>query len=279
MGFGQYSRGSTRRTKADMVDTLAPLGSVEWAKRAGHNRLHFKLTDGREGFMLHATVIAMLSADRSTLTMDNGGWATPTTHSAMGDALRAFGKPTGYAHGNRGQTSFGGVSFDRSAKFAWPSLEPLNTSPPLPTIRATSDSAESYGDLVVTYDGETVKSSGDVSLTVPPFRVILALRAMSEVCKRNRRWFGTMNYSRYPEGNHDDPVKLLGDYEATSGRWGRTVFVGCHEFRTQDIRAALRRIEADYPEGKALADKFTRAARKRVKSQAAAMAANDIHAS
>lgn len=243
--FGQYSRGSTRHTKADQVSYAVQQGlDVASAKRAGHNRLEFTLVDGTRCFMLHQTVIASLSP-KGLLTLDDGGWATMTTRRAMADALTSWGLPSYVGSGSGGNLSYRGRRFDRKATFDPDgNLVGADSAPYL--IRAsTVDSA--YGEREVTWDGRTLRSTElGVAIPLTPVKAVSLLRRIAEEVRKAKRGdcpavSPISSYRRATAG-----FRVLG-FDVAVEQFGTIVYFGCHVFEALDISAIRRRIEADYP--------------------------------
>lgn len=89
MAFGQYSANSPGRlTLAQIVpDDLAPVSR----KKAGHNRALWTDERGVQHFRLIGTDVVSYDPARGAVTVDTGGFATPTTRKAIGEAFGALG--------------------------------------------------------------------------------------------------------------------------------------------------------------------------------------------
>jgi hypothetical protein len=77
--------GSCRRTKAEML----PKGEGVTGKKAGHNRLIISYPNGNKAFRLHLTDVVTLRPDGS-LTLNDGGFPTKTTRTAMAEGVAAL---------------------------------------------------------------------------------------------------------------------------------------------------------------------------------------------
>jgi hypothetical protein len=287
MSYGQYSpMGGHRRTIADMLEVLEGQGFYRVAAinrprdlsqgktiaehrkgKPGNNRLVFKTMDGATHFLLHETIIASLSPDRSQLTLNDGGWATITTRRAWDDAARAFGLPGLSVWGARPKAdhSVRGVLFDRTATFQLPDMVPIGGQAfrDVPMIRAIAgDDPRHSPTVMVEYrDGQIISSAG-VQVKASPLLVMVSLHHVRAVAKRGRSritFRGMGEYCLY-----DTREEVLG-YDCYAGCLGRSFFVGCHQFNTSDARAALRRIEAEHPDKAKVARKvWTRRNKRRL---------------
>lgn len=276
MALGQYSdHGGSRHTKDTLAAAAAAAGyEVTWARKAGHNRLHFKTADGRQGFVLHSTVIAEVSPDGQRLTLRDGGWATMTTRAAWRDALTAFGVPMFWTHGAMplGSHAGGGGHWDRKAVFArtldgWQMAE-ADAAPPMLRADVDGSGAGPDGNLEVTYTDGEVRSQGAPAIRIRPARLILSCRDILERVKAYKR---AGRVTRWGEADYDYAFPLLG-YDAAPGSFGRFLYVGCHRFKVSDIRAVLRRLEAIYPEDAKRATATAREIKARQRAKAATVA-------
>lgn len=250
MSFGQFSATSCRRTKAEQLE-IAGEGIV-WSRKAGHNRLHFRTADGAEHFMLHATVIASINADRTRLTLNDGGWATITTRKAWGDAADAFKLQGMHAWGNRPKSDhvLNGLPFDRSITVSLPDFKALETAPPAIMLRAVVNGETS---LEVAYrDGEIVSSNGD-KIAAPVSAIVCELYRILDCAKASRGFIGW----RHDPIDYKNSIKIFkGAWDCSGGCRGRHVYVGCHEFATTDLRATLKRFTLEHPEQAAVGRKL-----------------------
>lgn len=262
MGFGQYSAGGgVKRTKADMLPFAGD--DVASSRKGGHNRLHFTRTDGSQGFILHETVIANLSADGSRLTLSDGGWHSLTTKSAWGDAIRAFGLQIrtfypadwgsethegvkGYWYAGGGRIGYpgkaersvtyivtrdaSGVSFKCAADVALDH----------PMIRADVDTGEG-GNFAVRFTGTEIVSEAGVKVRCTPFKALVTLLRVDALMRECKGMMTLRGQALY-----DFNFEAFG-FTIHPGQSARVTMIGCHSFRTDDIRAAMRRIGNEHP--------------------------------
>ena len=264
--FGQYSANSCRRTKSEMLEHFAAQYDIATCRRGGHNRLDFTTSDGRRCFALHETVIAELSADRSRLTLSDGGWPTPTTKSAWSDAMAAF------------EVSHVGWSLmptksERSVTYVV-ELSPLVYGPfrewearfsprlytvagrdadapkDLPMIRASVND----GNFAVRYDGQAkeILSEAGARVRATPFKVLVTLYRIDALAKATHRYHSMRGYALDAFN-----FEAFG-FTIHPGQSSRTILVGCHTFQTREIRAQMARIAVDHPEAAKLAKRFVR---------------------
>ena len=257
MGYGQFSRGSTRRTKAEMLETAAAAGYVVTSShKAGNNRLEFTTADGCVGFMLHTTVIAFRSTFQGVqkVRLDTGGWPSMTTHVAMGEALSRWGIRT-RVHADLGQTVAFGTAFDQTATFDVGTGKRIDT-PEGPTVYMVRGFVSDYeGDETpaVTWDAVSgeIRSDGHRQhssvVSFSPPEVIATLRTILATCRRVAR---EPSFGAYEETE-------LGGWTLYVTRCGREVHVGCHEFKRADLSTLLRRLERDFPVAAAASVKKT----------------------
>ena len=266
MGFGQYSAGSCRRTKSEMVTHFGAQFDIATAKRAGHNRLDFTTADGRRMFALHETVVAELSADRSRLTLADGGWPTPTTKSAWGDACNAFNvshpswalmpnksersvtlllelEPTVYGPHDRWHSCFATRELKAVARAT-------DVPRDLPMIRASVED----GNFAVRYDGEAreIRSDAGAKVRATPFKVLVTLYRIDALAKATSRYHAFRGDALYQFN-----FEAFG-FTVNPGQSSRVIMIGCHTFQTREIRAQMARIAADHPEAAKAAKRFVR---------------------
>lgn len=251
--FGQHSQGTCRRTKEEMLAYARADRPIATSRKAGHNRLHIRYADGGQAFMLHATCVAELAPCGTQLTLRDGGWATLTTRRAMGDACHAFGLGHLSVWGDRGGHSVNGQHFDREATFTVPGFKIEATSGNDVMLRAVVDGGDS---LEVRYDGATVQSGNGDKIEAKPHRVMLELERLLDLARRRR------NFAVDPIDYSESLSLFGGAWSANAGQFGRSIRIGCHEFKTADLRAVLRRLQAEYPAEAKRARKLFLASRK-----------------
>ncbi|AEI71127.1 hypothetical protein [EBPR siphovirus 5] len=264
MGFGQYSAmGSFNRTKTDMLNACGI--SPEWSRKAGKNRVHYRLADGSQGFILHETIIARVDAGATALTLNDGGWPSMTTRAAFSEAAAAFGLPQLGAGGGRPHSAhtigfyvdsawgWDRVRFDREVTIAIregayvAAVE--NVGPP--SIRAILN--EGDATCMVYYSKGAFRSDNGVTIAARPRRALQMLHAVLRIAARGR---GRIAYRREPLYPYAEEVA---GYPIVPASMGRTVHIGCHSFRVEDVRGMLNRMARDYP---AHADAVAKEARK-----------------
>lgn len=102
MGYGQYSIGSGRLTKDELLRDVAPgyLRATKW----GHNRLKVVYADRTLYRLHHTTVVAVYRAS-GAIAVNTGGFDTITTKRAIAEAIRIImpGAAVSCFKGSRGQ--------------------------------------------------------------------------------------------------------------------------------------------------------------------------------
>ena len=250
MAYGQYAAGGgLNRTKADMIAIFEERGfQVLQARKGGKNRLQFMDAAGHWNFTLHETVVATLTADRRTLTLADGGWPTMTTRTAWGDAVKAFGLrwasvtdrfsdgeaytyerpsyPTKVERSVRYTVEAGTIT----GREAVPADHPM--------IRASVED----GNFAVRYiDGKFLESEAGASIKAPPFRVLTVLYRIDALAKATRTYHAFRGQALC-----QFQFKAFG-LDIHPGQSSRTIMIGCHTFKTQEIRGVLRQLEGLYP--------------------------------
>jgi len=243
--FGQYSAaGGARLTKAELVSAASATlkAPVTRSRLAGHNRLHVFAEDGSQHFVFHSTVIASLSADGALLTLNDGGWPTMATRHAISDACAAFGLGHQAVWGAKpaADHAINGILFNRRLVVSLPVWRIEESDAGAPLMVRASEYDDGSQRFEVTYDGAEIRSNGLYYGSANPYSVMVTLGRMSRMATKARR-------------EHRDPflcglgIRVLLGHWAAPGRFGRTIHVGCHTFKTTDLRAALRTLEARYP--------------------------------
>lgn len=274
MGFGQYSAGGgMNRTKADLLAFAT--GEVISSRKGGKNRLHFTRADGSQGFILHQTIVAELSADGSRVTLADGGWHTPTTKTAWYDALAAFGlsrKMTvpgkDYGNGYCSQP----YSYVAAPSYTAPTRDErsvtytversgdevrmeraADVAADLPLLRADVNDGEG-GNFAVRFDAKArrIVSDAGTEVVATPFKVLVALGRIDALAKATR------NYTTFRgQALWQFSFEAFG-YTVHPGQSSRTIMVGCHAFRLMDVRSVARQIAAAHPEAAKKAKAFVR---------------------
>lgn len=255
MGFGQYSTsGGMNRTKGDMMDACG-VADATWSRKAGKNRVHFKLADGSQGFILHETIIARLSASRETLTLADGGWPSLTTRAAFSEAASAFGLPELRASGARphashslgfysaGAWTWNQIRFDREVaiKVTPQGYEALAGAKAPPSIRAILNDGD--GTCMVTYERRAFRSEADGGITIAatPKRALQLLHHVLRIAARGKGRIAMHREPLYERG------EVVAGYHIVPASMGRSVQIGCHAFRVEDLRGMLNHLERDNP--------------------------------
>lgn len=240
------------RSKTDMLEIFADLGAIVWSKKGGKNRLHFKLADGRECFSLHKTVIATLSSDRATLYLNDGGWPTPTTRSAMSDAVSAFNLSHSVSvHGDKGENvarffpvgtwkDARTVRFARSAAIDVATWTPIAAPPDHVMIRAMLD--DDGDGAEVRFTGKAIESSTGEKIPCDARRALKLLRELDRMARAAAHTLTCRGQSI------DSLSRELAGYYCGPGSFGSTIHLGCHVFKTRDVRVAMRAIKESNPE-------------------------------
>lgn len=274
MGYGQYSAmGGVDRTKADMLDACGI--EPEWSRKAGKNRVHYRLADGSQGFILHETVVASLSADGKKLVLNDGGWPSLTTRKAFSEAVTAFGLRAISVGGARplaahrlgyqrnlqpGETyaawEWGAIKFDRTVnlRVTATGYALADKVRDVPSIRAIVNDGDAT--FMVTYERSAFRSGSGDRVPASPKRALAMIHRALIIAARG---VGRVGFHREPLYAHSED---LAGYSIIPASMGRTVHVGCHAFRVADLRELLARLERDHPQH---ATEAAKAARKLAK--------------
>lgn len=264
MGYGQYSAGGgLNRTKVEMLESLRGFDLDETtARKGGKNRLIVSTRAGARLFVLHETVVATLSPEGDRLELADGGWPTPTTRSAWGDAVGAFGLKWLQVWTASDWHSDGGYW---SARWDTPRKDERSVVyhvkdgvitgraeavADLPMIRASTDT----GNFAVRYDAaarEVISDAGE-RVRATPFKTLVTLYRIDKLAKAACGYITMRGNALYQFG-----FDALG-YRVHPGQTSRTVMIGCHTFKTDQIRATLKRIAAEHPEAAKKAKAFVR---------------------
>jgi hypothetical protein len=249
MAYGQYSAGSCRRTKADLVAHFGAEHDIETAKLGGHNRLDFTTRSGARVFTLHLTAVATLSPDGTRLTLADGGWPTPTTRTAWSDALSAF--RIGWSWQDMPSKTERSVTYiiegGRIAGRA-------EATPDLPMIRASVDHGEG-GNFAVRFDAKAKRIVSDAGVTIPctPYKALVSLYRVDKLARATSRFHAF-------RGQALDQFGFVAfGYHITPGQSSSIIMIGCHSFKTREIRAVLADLAAKFPEQAKKARKVVKA--------------------
>jgi uncharacterized protein (DUF2461 family) len=108
---------------------------------------------------------------------------------------------------------------------------------------ATPDGAEEGAE--VRFTGKAIVSSMGESIPCDARRALKLLRALDRMARAAHSY----NAFRHPYGSGrvEQFMQNLAGYDCAPGSHGRTIFIGCHIFKTRDVRVAMRRIAAENP--------------------------------